>query len=87
MNCRQQCGYCQCEQDIFSKDAQGIMKIFLDFWFLLSFLQLKAQNESRNITYYGLYYTVLKKLIEVEKKVTSTEAISGFLFLKIGDSI
>ena len=48
------------DQDPFSKNAQGISKIYHEVLLLMKFLQTKPQNKNMNINYYDLYYTVIK---------------------------
>ena len=47
-------------QDPFSKNAQGISKIYHEVLLLMKFLQTKSQVKNMNINYYDLYYTVIK---------------------------
>ena len=47
-------------QDPFSKNAQGISKIYHEVLLLMKFLQTKPQVKNMNINYYDLYYTVIK---------------------------
>ena len=60
MNNRKQSGNFQFEEDPFSKNFQGIGKIYLEVLMLMKFLQTKSQVTSMNINYYDLYYTVIK---------------------------
>ena len=48
------------DQDPFSKNAQGINKIYHDVLLLMKFLQTKTQVKNMNINYYDLYNTVIK---------------------------
>ena len=48
------------DQDPFSKNAQGISKIYHEVLLLMKFLQTKPQVKNMNIIYYDLYYTVIK---------------------------
>ena len=48
------------DQDPFSKNAQGIHKIYHEVLFLMKFLQTKPQIKNMNINYFDLYYTVIK---------------------------
>ena len=48
------------DQDLFSKNAQGISKIYHEVLLLMKFLQTKPQVKNMNINYYDLYYTVIK---------------------------
>ena len=47
-------------QDPFSKNAQGISKIYHEVLLLMRFLQTKPQVKNMNIKYYDFYYTVIK---------------------------
>ena len=47
-------------QDLFSRKAQGIHKIYHEVLLLMKFLQTKPKVKSMNIKYYDLYYTVIK---------------------------
>ena len=53
-------------QDPFSKNAQGVSKIYHEVLLLLKFLQTKPQVKNMNIDYYDLYYTVIKTGIDNE---------------------
>ena len=48
------------DQDPFSKNAQGISKIYHEVLLLMKVLQTKPQIKNMNINYYDLYYTVIK---------------------------
>ena len=50
----------QTQQDLFSRKAQGISKIYHKVLQLLEFLQTKSQVKNMNINYHDLYYTVIK---------------------------
>ena len=50
----------QTQEDPFSKNAQGINKIYHKLLLLMKFLQTKPQVKNMNINYYDLYYTVIK---------------------------
>ena len=50
----------QTRQDPFAKNAQGINKIYHEVILLMKVLQTKPQIENMNISYYDLYYTVIK---------------------------
>ena len=49
------------EEDLFSKNAESISKIYREVLLLMKFLQTKPQVKSRNIFYCDLYYTVIQK--------------------------
>ena len=48
------------QQDPFSRNAQGISKIYHEVLLLMKFSQTKPQVKNMNINYYDLYYTVIK---------------------------
>ena len=50
----------QTQQHPFSRNAQGISKIYHEVLLLMKFLQTKPQVKNMNINYYDLYYTVIK---------------------------
>ena len=50
----------QTQEDPFSKNAQGISKIYHEVLLLMKFLQTKPQVKNMNINYNDLYYTVIK---------------------------
>ena len=56
----------QTQGDPFSKNAQGISKIYHEVLLLMKFLQTKPQIKKKNIKYYDLYYTVIKTRDEKE---------------------
>ena len=66
MNIRRQNGTFQFEEDHFSKNVQGIGKIYHEVLLLMKFSQTKLSVESMNINFYDLYYTVIKNRGEKE---------------------
>ena len=48
------------DQDPFSKNAQGISKIYHEVFLLKKFLQTKPQIKNTNTNHFDLYYTVIK---------------------------
>ena len=50
----------QTQEDPFSKNAEGISRIYHEVLLLMKFLQTKPQVKNMNIYYYDLYYTVIK---------------------------
>ena len=50
----------QSQHDPFSKNAQGISKIYQEVLLLMKFLQTKPQIKIMNNNFYDLYYTVSK---------------------------
>ena len=47
-------------QDPFSKNTQGISRVYHEVLLLMNFLQTKPQVKNTNINYYDLYNTVIK---------------------------
>ena len=47
-------------QDSFSKNAQGISRVYNEVLLLMKFLQTNPQVRNMNINYYDLYNTVIK---------------------------
>ena len=56
----------QTQEDPFSKNAQGISKIYHEILLILKFLQTKPQVKNMNIIYNDLFYTVIKNKDENE---------------------
>ena len=56
----------QVQEDPFSKNAQGISKIYHEVLLLMKLLQTKPQVKNMNNNYYDLYYTVIKTRDENE---------------------
>ena len=50
----------QIKQDPFSRNAQGISKIYHEVLLIMKFLQTKPQVKNMNINFYNLYNTVIK---------------------------
>ena len=50
----------QTQQDPFSRNSQGISKIYHEVLLLMKFLQTKPQVKNMKINYFDLYYTVIK---------------------------
>ena len=48
------------QEDLFSRNAKGINKIYHEVLLLMKFLQTKPKVKNMNINYYDLYYTVKK---------------------------
>ena len=59
-NIRRQSGTFHFEEDPFSKGVQGIGKLYHEVLLLMKFLQTKLHVKNLNISYYDLYYTVIK---------------------------
>ena len=57
-------------EDPFSKNAQGISKIYREVLLFRNFLQIKPQVKNMNIKYYDLYYTVTENR---DKKIVNGE--------------
>ena len=56
----------QTQQDPFSRNGQGISKIYHEELLLMKFLQTKPQVINMNINYHDLYYTVIKVRDEIK---------------------
>ena len=54
----------QTQEDTFSKNSQGISKIYHEVLLLMKFLQTKPQVKNMNNNCYDLYYTVIKTRVE-----------------------
>ena len=50
----------QTQEDLFTKNAQGIIKIYPEVLFLMKFSQTKPPVKNMNINYFELYYNVVK---------------------------
>ena len=50
----------QSQEDPFSKNTQGISKIYHEVLLLMKSLQTKPQVKNMNINYYDFYYTVIR---------------------------
>ena len=50
----------QTQRDPFSRNAQGISKIYHEVLLLMKYLQTKPQIKNMNINFYDLFYTVIK---------------------------
>ena len=50
----------QTQQDPFSRNAQGISRIYHEVLWLMKFLQTKPQVKNKNTNFFDLYYTVIK---------------------------
>ena len=70
----------QSEQDPFSENAHGIIKIYHEVLLLMKFLQTKPQNRNMNINYYDLYYTVIEVRDENKDIDNQYENEENFLF-------
>ena len=51
----------QFEDDPFSKNLEGISKIYHEVLLLMKFLQTNSRVKSLNNNYYDLFYTAIKK--------------------------
>ena len=73
------------DEDTFAKNAQGSSKIFHQVLMLMKFLQTKRQVKKMNITYYDLYYTVIKT--RDEKQIVDNQYendyINFYIFIPI----
>ena len=59
MSIRRQNNIFQFQEDPFSKNAEGISKIYHELLIILKFLQTKHQVKKINTNFYDLYYTVI----------------------------
>ena len=75
---RRQSGTFEFEKDPFSKNVQGVGKIYQEVWLLMNFLQTKPQFKIMIIKYYDLYYTVIKKRDDKEIVLDKYEKIFKF---------
>ena len=50
----------QAQEDPFARNTQGISKIYHEVLLLMKFLQTKTRVKNMNISYFDLYYTVIK---------------------------
>ena len=71
MNYRRQSGISQFEEDLFSKNVQGIGEIYREVFLLMNFLQTKQQVKSMNINNHDLYYTIFKN--RDDKEIVNNE--------------
>ena len=69
----------QTHQGPFSRNAQGISKIYHEVIWLMKFLQTKPQIKNLNINYHDLYYTVIKVRDENEDKYNQYENDNDFI--------
>ena len=60
MNIRRQKVNFQFEEDLFSRNAPGVGKIYHEVLLLMKFLQTKPQVKNMKINYHDLYYTVIQ---------------------------
>ena len=86
MNIRKQNGTFQFEEDPFSKNAQSISKIYHGVILLMECLQTKPQIKNMNISYYDLYYTVIKNRVD-KGTVNNKYEVTENDFLKFDDFI
>ena len=66
MNIRRQSGTFQFQEDPFSKNIEGICKIYHEVLLLRNFLQNKPSVKNMKNTYFYLYYTVIKNIDDKE---------------------
>ena len=50
----------QTQEDPFSKNAQGVNRIYHEVILLMKYLQTKPEVKNMNIKYFDLFYTVIK---------------------------
>ena len=73
-------------KDPFSKNVQGINKIYHEVLLLMKLLQTKPQVKYMNINYYDLYYTVIKVRDE-NKDIDNIYENDANDYIKINDFI
>ena len=56
------------QQNPFTKNAQGIKKIYHEVLLVMKFLQTKPEVKNTNINYYDLYYTVINNKVRNQNK-------------------
>ena len=61
MTYKRQSNTFQFEEDPFSRNVQSISKIYHEVLLLMKFLQTKPQVKNMSITFYDLYYSIMKK--------------------------
>ena len=86
MNIRRQNGNFQFEEDLSSKNAQGIGKIYHEVILLMKFLQTKPLVRKMNINCSDLFYTVIKKIDDNENINNKNEKIENN-FIEINDFV
>ena len=64
------------EKDTFSKNVQGITRIYHEVILLMKFLQTKPHVKNMNIKYYDLFYTIIKNKENVDDKSENIENVS-----------
>ena len=67
------------EEDSFSKNAQGISKIYHEVLLLMKFFSTKPQIKNMNIKFYGFYYTFYKN--GDDKEIVNNESENDYIFL------
>ena len=65
------------DQDTFSKNAQGISKIYHEVLLLMKYLQTKPRVKNMDINYYDLYYTVIKTRNEKYNEKEQNEILNS----------
>ena len=62
-------------EDPFSRNAQGISKLYHEVLLILKFLQTKPQVNNMNINYYDSYYTIIKTRDEKDYEEEQKEIV------------
>ena len=75
MKIRRQSWTFQVKEDPFSKNAEGISKIYHKVTFLQKLLQTKPRIKSMNNNCHDLYYTVVKNRDDEEIKIDENQNI------------
>ena len=70
----------QTQEDPFSRNAQGISKIYHEVLLLMLFLQTKLQIKNMNINFYDLYYTVIR-IRDENKDIDNNDYINFNVFI------
>ena len=65
------------DEDPFAENAQSISKIYHEVLLLMNVLQTKPQVKDTNISYYDLYYTVVKN--RDEKKIVDNHYENDYI--------
>ena len=68
MNYRRQCGTFQFDEDVFSKVAEKISKIYHEVILIMKFLQTKPQVKKMYNNFHNLYHTVIKNKVQMTCK-------------------
>ena len=67
----------QTQEDPFSRNAQGISKIYHELLLLMKFLQTKIQVKNLNFSFCDLFYTVMKNRKEKDNEEEQKEIVNN----------